>query len=115
MKKTKTKPEPEVISAGVVSQIVALRAKRDGLAGQLAELAETLKVAEAAVIAQLERNVPLGVGCLPCAVKVTERRSVSWRKEFETRLGKAEAEHLIADTTPSITKSLVIGNGKEGK
>ena len=106
---------PTVISTVTVLEIKALQDEKRALEKKLEQIAATLKEKEGPVIEALERGVPLGPGCPPCAVKLDERRTPRW-KEIACRLAEKflglktevyEAQ-VLTETEAKVYKRLIV-------
>ena len=92
------------------TQIQALEVMRESLVAikkryQLLE--DSVKAAEADIIHALERGASAPAG-LVLRIRVTERKYPSWKSHFAEVAGAEAAERVLADTSPTVHKSLVI-------
>lgn len=113
-------PEPPrkenvMILSTTIWEIQELRTQVEKRKRDLADAAATLDKVEKAVITDLKRNVPLGPGCPPCAVEVTQQVRPKWAEEFLKRCGQSAADAVRAATPPMVTEKLVIGTGMNAK
>ena len=67
-----------------------------------------LRAAEDQVVAALDEGTHVANGQRTASVKTTTRRTVAWKQEFVTRLGKPLADKLTAEVEPTVYKKLEI-------
>ena len=80
----------------------------DDLAKQLRVARVALALRETDTMGRLDRGGPIEPG--PWTVSITEsrRRNPAWRAEYERVTSVAEAEAVLAATTPTVTRSLAV-------
>ena len=88
--------------------ILNQRQKVSGLEKTLKDEKARLQAAEDQVIAALGEGTPIAHGQRAASVKTTSRRTVAWKQEFITRLGKPLADKLTAEVEPTVYKKLEI-------
>lgn len=94
-----------------VLDILSLRTEVEALSTKLAGVREELRDTENRILDRLEAGARVRPDCPALAVKVEERRNVAWRTAFEAVLGKAAALKVVAETSATFYKRLVIGEG----
>lgn len=90
-----------------VENIINLRESREQLKRRLAEVEDSLILAEEAVIQRLEVGAKVQAK-YPLEIKTRERYFPSWKDAFLSRLGETEAAKVMAQTPPRVYKSLLI-------
>ena len=73
------------------------------------QLAEQIQEAEVSLRAALEAGAEVETGIFHAHLKVTERRSVSWKAIVERELGEDYARRVLSATHPDTFTTLVVG------
>lgn len=60
------------------------------------------------VIHALLAGTPINPGVRIAAVKEHRRRAIAWRREYEAKLGRDEAQRIVDQTEPTVRNELVI-------
>lgn len=89
------------ISQEAMETYLQLDANKKQIEKDITELKEQL-------INALESGIKPSKGKLTCQVEVTERRTPKYKEELAIRISKAEMDAIIANTAPSISKSVKI-------
>lgn len=92
-------PKTETISQSEIHLLLSLRKQADKLADDIAN-------AEKSILTRLETGSAVESGLLNAAIKITERRNVSWKSVVERKLGAAFAKRVLAATRPDVYPSL---------
>lgn len=89
------------ISQSDLASVLELRRQRDAIDSLIQE-------SEDAIRASLESGAAVETGVFQAYLKVTERKSVSWKCVLIRQCGEAYANRVLASTKPDSHTSLVI-------
>ena len=90
-----------------VVKILNLRESKNFMKSRLEQIEDELSVLETRMVELIELNMPI-VSRHIVNVKVSERRYPSWKDAFINYCGEQESKKIVASTTPTISKSIVI-------
>ncbi len=106
----KSNAAPQMKSeASNVEWLLALRESYQALKKRLDAMEETVDELESGIIAQVESGLDFSIFGYEIKVQESTRRYPAWKEHFIERLGKSEADSVLAATKPTILKKLVIG------
>lgn len=91
-----------------VHKFIALRESADSLKERLVFLEQSMKEIEICLIGHVDSGEDLLHCEFELSVRNAERRYPAWKEHFISRLGKIEADEVLAATSPPIHRKIII-------
>lgn len=105
--RTQTALRQPIITNNEVLNLLAQREALDSLKARMARLSESVQAIEASMITRIEDRAFVDSEH-SLLVKEVARRYPHWKSHFAALAGAEATERVLADTAPTITKSLVV-------
>ncbi len=105
--RTQTALKQPIVTNNEVLNLIAQREALESLKARMERLSESVKAIEASMIAKIEDGAFVDSEH-SLLVKEFVRRYPHWKSHYASLAGAEAAERVLAETTPTITKSLVV-------
>jgi hypothetical protein len=96
------------VTPNQIEQLIAMRETQRSLKERLTLMDDAIHTAQEAILGALDAGADLSYCPYSLSIQVQERRYPKWRDEFVSRLGKTEADQILANTTATVYRKLVI-------
>lgn len=109
MARTSVAPKPEAwITQAAMAKLMRDQERLARAKAQATELEAEVKKQEKDLLALFDTKAEIEAGEFTSAVRTTERRNVAWKEAFEKACGPEAAAAVHAQTTPTITRHVIV-------
>lgn len=95
------------IESGKIEEFLSLKASQQALKERLQQVEAALGTAESEIMHAIDAGADSPIG-YDLAITETARRYPAWKQHFIDHVGKAEADIVLQETAPTITRRLVV-------